>query len=82
MMYLHLQVDHGVVTGVLQSSTLVAPDGGVRGLPKGRLFVSVCSEDMPELYDLPHEHWLGGIVEDTKTDDPFAFTFYPSKQVE
>jgi hypothetical protein len=75
MMYLHLQIDNGTVTGVLQSSTLIQPDGGIRGLPPGRMFVSVCSEDMPELYDLPAEHWLGGTIADTKSDDPFAFTF-------
>lgn len=75
MMYLHLQVDNGVVTGILRSSTLLQPDGGVRGLPPGRSFVSVCSEDMPELYDLPDSHWLSGSISNTRTDDPFEFTF-------
>lgn len=75
MMYLHLQVDHGVVTGTLRSSTLVQPDGGIRGLPVGRVFVTVCSEDMPELYDYPDEHWLGGKITDMQPDDPFVWSF-------
>lgn len=79
MMYLHLQVDNGIVTATLRSSTLIPPDGGIRGLPKGRRFVSVCSEDMPELYDHPDTYWLGGKVTGMKDDDPFAFTFKQKK---
>lgn len=75
MMYLHLQTDDGVVTGVLRSSTLAQPDGGIRGLPSSRAFVTVCSEDMPELYDYPDTHWLLGTISDTQPDDPFVWSF-------
>lgn len=59
MMYLHLQLDHGVVTGTLQSSFPDPPDGGKQGLPAGRTFITIGDEDHPE-FSHPHGHWHGG----------------------
>lgn len=57
-MFLHLQIDNGIVTGCLRSSYEQAPDGGVKGLPEGRIFVTIGDEHHPD-YDRSDLDWMG-----------------------
>lgn len=65
-MFLHLQIDGGVITGVLRSSFPDPPDGGAKGLPDGRSFVTIGDEDHPS-YDRLDSDWLGHPVKPTPT---------------